>query len=52
MKQNDNCCWLNEDELILSFSPVDGFILKEFATHDELIDFVFKRTSIEHYKVQ
>ncbi len=46
------CCWLNKDELILSFHPIVGFLLKEFASQDELLKFVFEAVDLEHYRVQ
>lgn len=52
MNEEKYCCWLNTDELILSFHPVVGFLLKEFETHNDMMDFVFSATSSEHYRVQ
>lgn len=52
MERNEKSCWINTDEMILSFHPVVGYLLKEFSSHDELIEFVFKITAEQHYRVQ
>lgn len=52
MERNEKSCWINENELILSFHPVVGYLIKEFDTHDELIQFVFRVTAGQHYRVQ
>lgn len=52
MNESKFCCWLNEDELILSFHPVVGFLLKEFDGHDDMMEFVLRATGVEHYRVQ
>ena len=52
MNEEKYCCWLNTDELILSFHPVVGFLLKEFASSEELLDYVFMSVEREHYRVQ
>ena len=52
MERNEKSCWINENELILSFHPVVGYLIKEFDTHDELIQFVFRVTAEQHYRVQ
>lgn len=46
------CCWIDKDELILSFHPVVGFLLKEFESHEDMLSFVFEATNQEHYRVQ
>ena len=52
MNENNHCCWINQDEQVLSFHPIVGFLMKEFTTHEELIAYVFEATSSEHYRVQ
>ena len=52
MNENNHCCWINQDEQVLSFHPIVGFLMKEFTTHKELIAYVFEATSSEHYRVQ
>ena len=52
MERNETSGWINENELILSFHPVVGYLLKKFDTHDELIQFVFRVTAEQHYRVQ
>ncbi len=52
MERNETSCWMNENELILSLHPVVGYLLREFELHDELIQFVFRATAEQHYRVQ
>ena len=51
MEKNEKNCWIYENEMILSFHPVVGYLLKEFASHEALIEFVFKITAEQHYRV-
>lgn len=48
MSENKNLkkyqCWVNDEDMILSFAPIDGYELKEFDVYSEFQDYYFKKT--------
>lgn len=51
-KEKDKRCWMNENERIVSFHPVVDFVLREFETHEAMLQFVLETVSMKHYRVQ
>lgn len=49
---NENRCWVNDVEQIVSFSPISGAKQKEFASRDELMQFVLEIIGIKNYRVR
>lgn len=45
-------CWINEAEAILSFHPVIDYILHEFNSQEEMLQFVFRVVNDRHFRVQ
>ena len=47
VKNSDNkkyCCWINEEDRILSFNYIEGYTLKEFDTYNEFQKFYYRKT--------
>lgn len=51
-KEKDKHCWMNENERIVSFHPVVNFVLREFETHEAMLQFVLETVSMKHYRIQ
>ncbi len=45
-----NTCWINENDKIISFHPINNYILRRFETHLEYLEYVIHRIN-RGYKV-
>lgn len=44
-------CWINDTDKILSFSPIEGYEVKEFETYTKFKEYCYEKT-YWGYKVQ
>lgn len=42
--KNKYRCWINEEDRILSFHYIEGFVLKEFDSFSEFQEYYYKKT--------
>jgi len=43
-KKQTYYCWINEEDRILSFHYIEGFVLKEFDSFSEFQEYYYKKT--------
>lgn len=43
-KNNQNTCWVDEKNKIISFHSIDNFIRHTFDTHKEYLEYIIRRS--------